>query len=240
MDVLDRLAVRLRHALLHPKAAFVRACEGQEKFLEPPWGMIEELLGPDSVILEAGAADGKDTVTLASLKGGSIQVVALEPVPVAFERLRETTADASNVRVMQVAVSSESGEVEMWESAGAGGSDSSSILDPAKHGRFFSDVNFASKIRVEALTIDDLMERIGVHRFDFMWLDLQGLELTVLAASPKARSQVKAIYMEVSRHQLYASAPTYRRVRKQMRAWGFRVEHDRVGAISGNILFGRV
>ena len=239
MSSLDRLTLRLRHALLHPKAALVRAREGQEKFLEPPWDMIEALLGPDSVILEAGAADGKDTVTLAGLKGGSIQVVALEPVPVAFERLRETTANVSNVRAMQVAVSSESGEVDMWESVGAGGSDSSSILDPAMHGQFFSDVSFDSKIRVEAFTIDDLLQRIGLPRFDFMWLDLQGLELNVLAASPKARDQVKAIYMEVSRHQLYAGAPTYRQVFDRMKGWGFTAVHDRVGAVSGNVLFAR-
>ncbi len=239
MDSLTRFTLRLRHALAHPKLAFVRAREGQARFLEPPWELIEEHLAPGSVILEAGAADGADTTRLAALNGGNVRVIALEPVPAAFHRLGEATASLSNVRAMQLALSSESGDVDMWESVGAGGSDSSSILDPALHGQFFSDVNFTSRIRVESFTIDDLLSRIGSPRFDFMWLDLQGLELDVLAASPTARNQVKVIYMEVSRHELYAGAPTYRQVFERMRSWGFVAAHDRVGAISGNVLFTR-
>lgn len=239
MDSLTRFTLRLRHALAHPKSAFVRAREGQARFLEPPWELFEEHLAPGSVILEAGAADGADTARLAALNGGSVKVIALEPVPAAFHRLLMATASLSNVRAMQLALSSESGEVDMWESVGAGGSDSSSILDPAMHGQFFSDVSFTSRIRVESFTIDDLLTRIGCPRFDFMWLDLQGLELDILAASQTARSQVKAIYMEVSRHELYAGAPTYRQVFDRMRTWGFVAVHDRVGAISGNVLFVR-
>lgn len=238
MDPLTRFTLRLQHALAHPKVAMARAREGQIKFLEPPWKLFEEQLAPGSVILEAGAADGADTTRLAALNGGSV-TVALEPVPAAFHRLGEATACLSNVRAMQLALSSESGEVDMWESVGSGGSDSSSILDPAMHGQFFSDVSFTSRIRVDAFTIDDLQSRIGLPRFDFMWLDLQGLELDVLVASPRARSQIKAIYMEVSRHQLYAGAPTYRQVFDRMRSWGFAAIHDRVGAISGNVLFVR-
>lgn len=224
---------------MHPKLAFIRAREGQVKFLEPPWELFEEHLAPGSVILEAGAADGADTTRLAALNGGNVRVVALEPVPAAFHRLGEATASLSNVRAMQLALSSESGDVDMWESVGAGGSDSSSILDPAMHGQFFSDVSFTSRIRVESVSIDDLQSRIGIPGFDFMWLDLQGLELSVLAASPRARNQVEAIYMEVSRHQLYAGAPTYGQVFDRMRSWGFVAVHDRVGAISGNVLFMR-
>jgi len=140
---------------------------------------------------------------------------------------------------MQFAVSSESGEVGMWESVGAGGIDSSSILNPATHGQFFSDVSFTSKIRVQCFTIDDLLSRIGLPGFDFMWLDLQGLEFNVLAASPRARSQIKAIYMEVSRQRPYAGGPTYRQVIDRMTRWGFSAIHERVGAVSGNISFSR-
>jgi FkbM family methyltransferase len=236
---MTRFTLRLRHALAHPKVAFVRAREGQIRFLEPPWELIEEYLAPGSVILEAGAADGADTARLAALNGGNVKVIALEPVPTAFHRLEETAASLSNVQTMQLALGSGSGEVDMWESVGAGGSDSSSLLDPALHGQFFSGVNFTSRIRVESVTIDDLLTRIGFPRFDFMWLDLQGLELEVLAASPTARNQVKVIYMEVSRHELYAGAPTYRHVFERMRSWGFVAVHDRVGAISGNVLFMR-
>ncbi len=239
MASLDRLTVRLRHVLLHPKAAFVRAREGRARFLEPPWAKIEESLRPGSVILEAGAADGSDTIKLAGLRKGSVNVVALEPVPAAFHQLRTATESLVNVQVMQCALSSQSGDVRMWESGGAGGSDSSSILKPAKHSEFFSDVTFHSQIVVESVTIDDLLERKQIASPDFMWLDLQGIELDVLAASPKARSHAKSIYMEVSREELYEGAPTYREVFDQMKSWGFVVIHDRVGTVSGNVLFAR-
>lgn len=231
------MTFRLLHALSHPKSALLRAREGRRKFLEPPWGLIERLLSPNSVLLEAGAADGTDTVKLAGLMNRSVRVVAVEPVPAAFQRLLLATAHMSNVQTVQCALGSESGEVDMWESKGAGGSDSSSILDPAKHEEFFRAVHFDSQIRVESSTIDDLLRRMDIAQVDFMWLDLQGIELDVLTASPKARTSVAAIYMEVSRAQLYAGAPTYREVFDRMKSWGFSAIHDRVGAISGNVLF---
>lgn len=239
MTVLTSLILRVRHALLHPKSALVRAYEGQRKFQEPPWELISTLLRPNAIILEAGAADGADTVRLAALNNGNVQVIALEPVPIAFERLRLTTAPLDNVQVMPYALGKESARVGMWQSGGSGGSDSSSLLAPADHGEFFSDVTFDSRIWVQACTIDDLLRRLSIPMADFMWLDLQGSELDVLTASPESRSSVTAIYMEVSRYRLYSGAPTYRKVLDRMKSWGFCAIHERVGAISGNVLFQR-
>lgn len=237
MNAISYSVLRLQHSILHPRTALKRLIEGRERFADAPWSVIEGLMRPGSVVLEAGAADGTDTIKLASLHHGEINVIALEPVPIAFEQLIAKTSYLSNVEAIQCALAPYSGVAEMWESRGDGSTDSSSLRSPDLHTRYFSGVEFGNQIQVQCLTMDSLLAELGLSGFDFMWLDMQGLELEVLCASPVAREGANAIYMEVSRKRLYSGASTYRDVVKQMRQWGFKVAIDRVGAISGNMLF---
>lgn len=237
LNAISYSMLRLQHFILHPRTALTRLIEGRERFADAPWSVIESLLRPGSVVLEAGAADGTDTIKLASLHRGEIKVIALEPVPIAFEQLIAKTSHLSNVKAIQCALASYSGLGKMWESRGDGSTDSSSLLSPELHARYFSDVEFRNQIQVQCITLDSLLAKLCQSQLDLMWLDMQGVELEVLRASPIAREGANAIYMEVSRKRLYSGASTYRDVVQQMRQWGFKVAIDRVGAISGNMLF---
>jgi len=79
----------------------------------------------------------------------------------------------------------------------------------------------------------------GVDRVDFMWLDMQGMELPVLRASPDLLAATAAVVMEVSREELYVDTPLYDEVVQWMTSQRFRVAIDRVGVTFGNMLFVR-
>jgi len=61
--------------------------------------LLQELTGPDEVVVEVGVDSEKDTVALAKV---SRQVYALEPNPFAFKRLERAVRKKKNVQLYKV------------------------------------------------------------------------------------------------------------------------------------------
>ena len=76
-----------------------------------------------------------------------------------------------------------------------------------------------------------------MERIDFMWLDMEGMELSVLKAAGPVSATVKAVCMEVTREERHVGTPLYGEVVDWMRNQGFRAAIDRVTLSFGNILF---
>jgi FkbM family methyltransferase len=130
------------------------------------------------VILEAGAHKGKDTVEMARLwPHGKIH--AFEPVPVLFEKLIKATKKFQNVYCYQLALSDNFGLQPMFISRGASDG-SSSLLPPKEHLRSYPKVFFDEQVEVKITTLDNWAKENDIKNIDFMWLDLQGMELKVL------------------------------------------------------------
>jgi FkbM family methyltransferase len=205
---------------------------------------VEEIgryLGPAPVIVEAGACDGSDTVKIAEHWPGAT-VHAFEPVPDAFRQVVARVAHLPNVVTHQLALSDEIGTATMHVSSHPDGTarpDSSSLLTPTGHLEQFPDVAFTETVEVPVTTLDQWALDQGIAAVDFLWLDLQGMELRVLGASPTVLGAAKAICLEVPRRELYAGNPVYGEVIGWMRERGFRVAIDRVNRTFGNVLFVR-
>ena len=56
----------------------------------------------------------------------------------------------------------------------------------------------------------------------FLWIDLQGSEYPVLAASPTILKTVKAIFTEVNFVELYAGCITYKFFKQWLESQGFK------------------
>ena len=79
----------------------------------------------------------------------------------------------------------------------------------------------------------------GHSQIDMLWLDLQGMELPVLKASPDVLNRASAVVLEVSRQELYAGSGTYKEVAAWMSGHGFVIAVERVTTFFGNVLFVR-
>lgn len=227
------------YALAHPQMALRRLVEGQTKFSEAPYKLIAQLGANADLVIEAGAADGADTQKLSALLP-SARILALEPVPSAFNMCFERCTALRNVSVLNCALSEEVGTLTLYLStstSGPGQTDSSSALQPTEHMRHFPEVEFNETIEVPSVTLDAVISEQEEANFVVLWLDLQGLELRVLAASNNARKRAQVIYMEVCRRPLYSGAPSYSEVQKRMTQWGYSEVFARVGRVSGNALF---
>lgn len=236
---LSRGVRRLGAGFLHPRQSLRRIRRGREAFSAVPWEEIGALIGPGDAIVEAGAADGQDTVALARHFPES-PIIACEPVEASFALLTSATVGLANVTALQVALGPVAGSADMYlaQAHGSGAADSSSLLEPTLHSDVYPHVDFVGTQRVEVATLDSLAADVNVEP-KFLWLDVQGTELAILEASPGARNSCQAIFMEVSRVSLYRGMPTYGTVVRQMKSWGFRIVLDQVGAVAGNVLFSR-
>jgi len=202
---------------------------------------IGRYLGSQPTIVEAGAAQGNDTVRLAARWPTGL-VHAFEPVPAAYDAVVQRVAGLANVRTYQLALSDHVGTAAMHVSSHPDGGfrpDSSSLLTPTGHVAEFPEVAFEQVVDVPVTTLDEWAAREGVDRVDFLWLDLQGMELRALKASPRVLGSATAICLEVMRTELYAGHPLYAELLDWMKGQGFRVAIDRVGITFGNVLFVR-
>jgi hypothetical protein len=127
--------------------------------------------------------------------------------------------------------------VRQTDAAGSHGS--SSLLVAKTHIQEFPDVSFDQQIEVKAVRLGDWVKEAGVERIDLLWLDLQGMELAVLKASPEILGVTRVIAMEVSRKELYEGSALYPEVVSWLKDKGFEAVIDRVLVSFGNMLFVR-
>lgn len=219
---------RAAFALRHPGMAWDRL-RGRE-VRDISLAKIARYLPPAPVILEAGACDGTDTARFARYWSGAA-IHAFEPVPALYAETAQRTAELPGVRLYPLALAGRAGPVTMHVvDPGPGGNRGKSSLRPSVRG---------IATQVQAVTVAGWAAAEGISRVDFMWLDLEGLDLEVIKAAGQILRTVRAVHMEVRREpfRVGADTPLYPEVVAWMRAQGFRIAIDRAGLWFGNVLF---
>ena len=234
---MDRLVRRALFAISRPDLV-LRKIRGQD-ITEIGLNEIAPHLSDSPVILEAGACNGKDTVEFAE-HWPRATIHAFEPIPELFAEVERRTSHFSGVRRYNMALSDCTDSATMYISDKDGGHrDSSSLMTPAKVLVEFPQIKFTDSITVQTTTINDWADSEGVDRIDFMWLDIQGMELPALKAAGRVLSTTTAICMEVARKELYSGCPMYDEIFSWMKGQGFVPVIERVTLSSGNVLFVR-
>jgi len=205
---------------------------------EIPLEFIGQFLPDNPIILEAGAHIGTDTLKMATYWPHSI-IHAFEPVPAVLKELEGRIASFTNVYCYPLALSNTSGETTLFVSNGESNG-SSSLLPPKEHLIIHPSVSFDEKILVKTITIDDWARISNIQKVDFLWLDLQGVELKVLKSGTELLKSVKVIYTEVSLVENYEGGELYSDLREWLEFKGFRVVREELPWVDmGNVLFVR-
>lgn len=188
-------------------------------------------LGPGAVVVDAGAQIG--TFTLLAAATGA-RVVALEPSPLNLPLLRRNLADnglGDRVRLHACALARPgSHELDLY-------------LTYTNLGGHSAVASIGPRVRVPALSLEELFEREGIERCRLLKLDVEGLEGPVLASAPPALlGRVDALYAEVIDHPATEAdrrpgEPAHDRagLTAHLQAHGFRVER----AGGSGVLFAR-
>ena len=186
--------------------------------------MIKSYLPTNPIILEAGAYNGTDSISLADYwKDG--QVYAFEPIPELYDSLNEKKQQRTNIKFYQLALGDTIGILPMyvssWNTNPNSPSGSSSLLAPKEHLTHAPEVIFNKTINVPVTTIDQWAKENGINHIDFMWLDMQGYELNALKASPAILSTVKVIITEVEFVEAYQGQYLFKDVKQWLEEHGF-------------------
>lgn len=89
-------------------------------------------------------------------------------------------------------------------------SQSSSILEFSKHKEYHPHVEFVNSITMKSRRVDSILIESGVipGEFDFVNLDIQGVELQALKGFGKYLDTVKYIYTEINSGEVYKGNDT--------------------------------
>lgn len=198
---------------------------------------IKTLLPENPIIIEAGAHIGRDTLKMSKLwPTGTIY--AFEPVPELYTQLVERTKDAHNVFCDPQALSAKNGTAQLHVSTGASTA-ASSLFEPHGYRLQRPNVHF-HPITIKTITLDSWAQEKKIHHVDFLWLDMQGAELSVLKSAPHTLKTVRAILIEVNLTERFKNNPTYDEVKNWLEASNFKLiaqdipKHDKI-----NLLFVR-
>jgi len=135
---------------------------------------VEKMLRPGMTVLDIGAHHGLYTLLASGRVGKRGRVIAFEPSPRERKRLRRHLwlNRSKNVAVQSCALGDEHREAELFLVTGREDW-CNSLRAPQIDAR-------TTTVRVELERVDDVMEKLGITRVDFIKLDVEGAELSIL------------------------------------------------------------
>jgi FkbM family methyltransferase len=210
-----------------------------EEALGQPLEVIAKFIPDDPVIFEAGGHYGEDTVRFAARwpKG---KVISFEANPHAFELLNQTTREISNIFGYNLAVNNYNGQATLHVCYGTTGDNpvfegASSLLEASD----WQAVHYKGpKVVVPCVVLDDWCEEQGVDHIDFMWLDLEGLELQILQSSPRILDSLKVLYTETNFLDFRKGMTQYSQLKSFLEESGFKLlAHWYAQGFQGNAIF---
>jgi len=152
---------------------------------------VERFLRPGMIVLDIGAHHGLYTLLASKLVGRKGKVVAFEPSPRERKRLRRHLwlNFCSNTRVEPYAVGGQATQAEFFVVENKTEDWCNSLRPPAISGT-------TKAIRVDVLRLDDYLDSTALPFVDFIKLDVEGAELSVLLGAQKLlRSARRPVFM---------------------------------------------
>jgi FkbM family methyltransferase len=203
--------------------------------------ILQAVLPPDPVILEAGAYQGEQTIKMATL-WPEATVYAFEPNPKAFEKLQNRIrADGiPHVQVFPLALSDFNGRSIFYLCHGTGGKDpvfefASSLLKSTPE----MDIHYQGpQIFVDCVNLDSWCKQNHIAQIDLLYLELQGMEFQVLITCPEILKTLKAIYTQTYFFPFRMGIANYFILKYFLESQGFvLLQHIYREGLLGNAIF---
>lgn len=173
-----------------------------------------------ATIIDVGAHYGQFAL-LAREMYSEAEIVCVEPLPNALDRLRAVHAQDARTRILPFAASDRNGPQSMYVSRKTDSSSLRHILQP--YVTAFPGTEEAGTIEVETRTLDDLVDRAVAHPV-MLKIDVQGGELEVLAGAVRTLAEVDVAYIECSFVEFYLGQALADDVIGALRSHGLRLD----------------
>mgnify|MGYP006155469421 CR=1 FL=1 len=198
------------------------------------------LAGEDTaVVVEVGAADGRDSMIYAERCPGA-RIIAYEPIPESFNKLAALASGESRLIPVNSAVSNNNGSTVMYRTNQV---DSSSLLKPIDNNDTLSKYHKIDElITVQTVRLDEDMNRLKVDKIDILKIDAQGAELEVLESLGcfLSEGRIKVICAEVGFKDLFEGGVLYHDLANYLVGFGYQLHsfYDLVHLPNGTLAWG--
>lgn len=149
--------------------------------------------------LDIGANDGETLSNSRALALRGWSGVCVEPSPSAFQRLHGLYRNAADIECHNVALCAGSGPAILHESGSHLGSGDVALLSTAKAVEMerWAGATF-TPTPMECVTFDELLSRSKFKHFDFITMDIEGMEMEVLTQIDLIQVGCKMLIVEVN------------------------------------------
>jgi len=178
--------------------------------------LLQQFVGRDSrTVLEVGAHHGTHTKRFLEAFP-SARVHAFEPDPRAAAQFRASVRDP-RVTLHEMAIGATNGRAEFHASSGMppgappavearyrkGWDQSGSLRAPKAHRERHPWCKFTRTISVEVRTLDAWSRKHAPGRIDFIWADVQGAEMDLIAGATESLKFTRHFYTEYNENEMY-------------------------------------
>lgn len=188
--------------------------------------VVKEYLPNDPIILEAGAFDGQDSISMLHFWPNAT-IHSFEPVDEIYSKLVKNVSSYNQIKTYPIALGDKVGKIEIYVSEQVNNpgiaSGSSSILEPKQHIEVDKTIIFPRKVNSFMITIDEWAKNNNISYIDLMWLDMQGYELNALMNAKSILHTVKAIIIEVEFIEAYKNQYQFEEIKIWLENEGFKM-----------------
>lgn len=146
----------------------------------------------DLVIFDVGANIGEYALEASKLFTPNVTIYAFEPSKVTFAKLTEAVLGQNNITTHQIALSDTTGHTTLHSNG-----DLSGLASINKRNLSHYDIAFENSESVSMTTLDAFCEQHNISEIDFLKLDVEGHELSVLhGAKNLLQNKIRFIQFE--------------------------------------------
>lgn len=194
-------------------------------------------------VLQVGASYGQEMTEF--IDNGIHCGVFIEPLSEPYAHLANFCKQLPNFVAVQALCTDEAGKSYQFHVASNGGM-SSSILKPARHLQEYDFVSFPTAINIVSTTVDHVITFLNTNGqsnvtpvLDLLYLDTQGAEFKIILGAHQTLRNIKYIYTEVMRAELYEGQVPFLTYCSYLDAIGFTLNNVYFinPGHSGNALF---
>jgi FkbM family methyltransferase len=183
-----------------------------------------------NTILDCGANTGQ-FYGLARTLWPRAKIYSFEPLPGAYDILSRRCSNDPNLFTYRYAISDKAGQLDF--NVSSFDQSSSALVMADLHKECFPFSADHNAIRVEAVTLDEIVERaIELGDSLLVKFDVQGFEDKAIRGAEKTLKQAKVCFIETSFQQLYLGQPLFIDILNQMSGLGFTYFGNTFGVLA--------
>lgn len=190
-------------------------------------------------VVHIGANDAENELNW-YYSSGVQKTIWFEAIPNVFEVLRQNTSRFPNAIAVNGCMSDVDNELVDFNIASNKG-ESSSMLNFGSHAQSHPDVVFLDKIQLRTIRFDTFVatNRLNLQDYDFLNLDVQGVEDKVLRGMGDMLRVFKWLYIEVNKdNNVYQGCATFDEIVAYVKKFGFELKEVKwTGANWGDAFF---